>query len=403
MADPANEQATARAEVMKCEQEIQSIKAALRRIGGASNNDGEPNSLEIVLLKVRRGCRKDDVQAHIHTHTHTHKAHVLTLFFLFKISYTTLYYNVQVEGLPEAAKPQVALQLSSPVEEATITQIFDPLNSDPMPEGSVAVFRGVETNVATLSVSASDADIPLGASTDYDVAPLCALDAMDIKEKYVIELQVTIVAAGDGKEAMIAEPELVSEEQDKAAAAAAAAEETTAAEVVSVTEGATDDAAAKEVAEENEITAEATAQVLQPLCTLTLRITYKPSPKDQREELYELLNKTSQIKAAALDNLRKISLTLTTTTTTQEADGPSKETGGGGVLAKSPIIKGGFLNKKKKEPTKMQKLYEKTFGPNSLFVKGIGVVFFARNYIIFFGASTFFHFKGQMLSLPPPV
>jgi copper chaperone CopZ len=71
MADPANEQATARAEVMKCEQEIQSIKAALRRIGGASNNDGEPNSLEIVLLKVRRGCRKDDVQTHIHTHTHT--------------------------------------------------------------------------------------------------------------------------------------------------------------------------------------------------------------------------------------------------------------------------------------------------------------------------------------------
>jgi hypothetical protein len=41
----------AREEVMKCEQEIQSIKAALRRIGTASN-DSEQNSMEIVLLKV---------------------------------------------------------------------------------------------------------------------------------------------------------------------------------------------------------------------------------------------------------------------------------------------------------------------------------------------------------------
>ena len=284
----------------------------------------------------------------------------------------------------------MALQLSSPVEEATITQLFDPLNSDPAPEGSVAVFRGVETNVATLSVSASDADIPLGASTDYDVAPLCALDAMDIKEKYVIELQVAVAAGESTAAEAIAEPNSVSEETDEAA------EKTTEAEVVEVTEGATDEAAAKEEAEKKEITAEATAEVVQSLCTLTLRITYKPSPKDQREELYELLNKTSQRKAAALDNLRKISLAMTT----QETANPSKETG---IVAKSPAIKGGFLNKKKKEPTKMQKLYEKTLGPNSLFLKGVGVVVFARNYLIFFGASAFFHFQGQMLSLPPPV
>ena len=37
---------------MKCEQEIQSIKAALRRLGG-SNTDGDPNLLEVVLLKVK--------------------------------------------------------------------------------------------------------------------------------------------------------------------------------------------------------------------------------------------------------------------------------------------------------------------------------------------------------------
>ena len=42
----------ARDEVMRCEQEIQSIKGALRRLG-SSTSDGEPNSLEIVMLKVR--------------------------------------------------------------------------------------------------------------------------------------------------------------------------------------------------------------------------------------------------------------------------------------------------------------------------------------------------------------
>jgi hypothetical protein len=38
-----------------------------------------------------------------------------------------------------------------------------------------------------------------------------------------------------------------------------------------------------------------------------------------------------------------------------------------------------------------------------MFMKGVGVAIFARNYIIFFGVSAFFHFQGQMLSLPPPV
>lgn len=49
--DPNKDQAAARAEVMECEKEIQSIKAALRRLGSAGNED-EPNSMEIVFLKV---------------------------------------------------------------------------------------------------------------------------------------------------------------------------------------------------------------------------------------------------------------------------------------------------------------------------------------------------------------
>jgi copper chaperone CopZ len=53
------ETAQAREEVMKCEQEIHSIKAALRRVGTVSStsssdgdNTNEQNSMEIVLLKV---------------------------------------------------------------------------------------------------------------------------------------------------------------------------------------------------------------------------------------------------------------------------------------------------------------------------------------------------------------
>jgi hypothetical protein len=49
MAD--TDQATARAAVMECEQEIQSIKAALRQLGAVDS--GDPNSFEVVLLKVR--------------------------------------------------------------------------------------------------------------------------------------------------------------------------------------------------------------------------------------------------------------------------------------------------------------------------------------------------------------
>ena len=51
MTDTSSNTSTARDEVMKCEQEIQSIKAALRRLGTSDKAD-DPNSLEIVLLKV---------------------------------------------------------------------------------------------------------------------------------------------------------------------------------------------------------------------------------------------------------------------------------------------------------------------------------------------------------------
>jgi hypothetical protein len=261
--------------------------------------------------------------------------------------------------LPEAAKPVLHLQLSSPIEEGTISQIFDPLNQDPAPEGSAVVFKGVEISMATLTVSAKDIDIPLGSSVPHDVAPICSINPMEVKDEYVTEIPVAIVA--------------------ESSAEASATAETT-------------DEAGGDSAEATS-TASATAEVIVPICTVTLKITYKPSPKDQREELYEILNKTSQRKATALENLRKISMSLV-----RESSSPTK----GGTVVKSSV-KPGFLNKKQKEATRMEKLYERTIGPDSILRKGLGVAVVARNYLIFVGAVTLFHFKGQMLALPPPV
>lgn len=264
----------------------------------------------------------------------------------FRLTHTCISSIDQVEGLPEGSKPRLQLQLSNPIEEGTLSEIFDPLNNDPAPEGAVVIFKGVETALATLTVTASDADIPLGSSAPHDIAPLCVLDAMDVKEQYVTELPVAISSE-------TSEPK------------------------------------------EGEGSVEVELNPIQPTCTVTLRITYKPSPKDQKEELYELLNKTSKRKGTALENLRQISVKMT-----RAANEPSPARRSN-TLTK-PSVKPGFLNKKKKEPTTMEKLKDRVIGPNSLLMKSWRVVSIGKNYFIFLGAISFFHFKGQMLALPPP-
>ena len=97
-----------------------------------------------------------------------------------------------MDGLPEGAAPTFALQLSSPVEEITITQLFDPLNETA--EGSLAAFAGVEISTATLTVAAKDADIPLGVSAPQDVSSLCQIqNVMDVQAEYVKETTIDIV------------------------------------------------------------------------------------------------------------------------------------------------------------------------------------------------------------------
>ena len=277
----------------------------------------------------------------------------------------------QVEGLPDGAKPNLTLQLSSPIEEGTLDKIYDPLSpsaGDTSPQGSIVVFRGVEPSMATLTVAAKDADIPLGSSTPHEVALLCKMDPMDIKDKYTTELPVAIVADDDTSGAAVAEASV-------------------------------DDTAAQSSSEQSgEATAAATVTAIQPTCTVTLRITYKPSPKDQREELYELLNKTSQRKATALENLRKLSMQ-------QSANKSAGPAASGGTVVPKPSVKPGFLNKSKAEESgsKWKKFYDRALGPESMARRGAMLGFALKDFFIFFGAVTFFHFKGQLLAIPPPV
>mmetsp|Transcript_20164 Transcript_20164/g.33433 ORF Transcript_20164/g.33433 Transcript_20164/m.33433 type:complete len:288 (-) Transcript_20164:209-1072(-) len=271
----------ARKNVTECDKEMQMLKRKIRELG--TDTGGDPNSLELVVLKV--------------------------------------------EGLPEEAKPTFSLQLSSPIEEQPISKLFDPL--EPTAEGSVAMFQGVETSNATLTVSAKDADIPLGSSETMDVAPLCKI--ADVSQpQCVTETQVSILAEGEG---------------DKEAAVI--------------------------------------------ICTATVKVTYKASAKDQREELYELLNKASQKKAQHMVELQQAArLAHRSSVATQPG----------------PAVQRGFLNKaaaKKKEPNKWLQWMQRNVGPNSRLVSSILPA--VKNYVIFFGVAAVFHFKGQALSLPPPL
>ena len=209
---------------------------------------------------------------------------------------------------------------------------------DPTAEKKVvATFAGVEMGQATLTVTASDATIPLGSSISYDLAELIQMNVMEPVSEYVNELAVAILPEG------------------------------------------TNDAAPEEL-------------VTTTVCTVSLKLTYSPSPKDQREELYEILNKATQRKAKALEKLKQMAAAA--------ARSQGASAGGAAPSTKKPAMQSGFLNKPKKVVHWSVQWYNKHLGPTSIIRTVLPI---AKNYIIFFGAVGFFHFKGQMLALPPPV
>ena len=80
--------------------------------------------------------------------------------------------------------PRFKLQLSSPIEELELTKIWDPLNA--YAEGSTVRFEGVDSSVATLTVSAYNADVSLGSGAGHNVALLCKFGLMKPAGKAVM-------------------------------------------------------------------------------------------------------------------------------------------------------------------------------------------------------------------------
>ena len=60
-------------------------------------------------------------------------------------------------------------------------------------EVSTVRFEGVDSSVATLTVFAYDADVPLGSGADHDVALLCKFDPMKPAGTAVMMIDVAIV------------------------------------------------------------------------------------------------------------------------------------------------------------------------------------------------------------------
>lgn len=204
----------------------------------------------------------------------------------------------QVEG------EELALQLSSPVEEAL-------LNAE---NSYKAAFRGVETGQATLSISPSPSskdEAPSASSTTVDVAEFThrKLNALEPSKEYVTNKDV-----GAGRQ---------------------------------------------------------------------FRLTYRPSKKDQREELYELLNKATQRKATARDDLR------------QAANNMPVAGSASSSSSSKPAVKAGFLNKKSAAaaPPKWKIWFQ----------RAAVIAPIAKNYILFGGFLFFSHFQGQKLAITPPV
>jgi hypothetical protein len=137
-----------------------------------------------------------------------------------------------------------------------------------------------------------------------------------------------------------------------------------------------------------------------------------------RKKLYEILNKATQRKAAAVEKLRSAAMaeqrriyqeqqmqqSQSSSETRMTPHGAPTAPPGGGS---SPAVRPGFLNKshpadvgKKKPWNTLWTWYDQYFGPQSL-VRQVFPI--ARNYVTFAVAVYLMHYKGQLLALPAPV
>ena len=309
------------------------------------------------------------------------------------------------------------MQLSSPIEEIVLTKLSGDEGEE---KDSVALFRGVETSVATITCEVMDKEIPLGISASFDVAPLCEFDAKDPKPK-ITQMDVAIVPSSnlsrktsvymDAVEEIVEDMDIKDSSSSEDVVVVSTADESTQKEEEknekkeSITESSKEeekgddiDVVEEQIAEKKESTAETKEEASDettleiPICTVTLSVEFNSSKKDQMDAFYELLNTATKRKAAAIDNLRKSASAVgRTSTAPAQTEVASK--------VKS-AVKSGFLNKKKKEAGFFKKMYEKTIGPQSLLRMTFPIL---KNYCLFFGAVALMHYRGNDLALPPPV
>ena len=363
-----------RLDVAECEEEIKTIKNALRTLvggdGGASGGPPSNNRLEVSVMKVvpssGGGVGGD---------------------------------GTTTNGDPTTFK----IHLSSPIEERIVTKVHDPLNPTAME--SLAIFSSLETSNALLTVEAYALDGAkasgrklVGASAPHDLQPLCCDAELWRKggEKKVSSLDVAIIA---GDKINNSVHQAVEERDSSEEWTDAVSDETKTLD--------SDDAHIGDVIADgvNGVVkgGNTTKVILLPLCTLTLQLTYYPSSDEKRDALYDKLNEVSKRKVAAIESLRKSAgIVSRARAAEEEAEGIIVKKGG-------PAVKSGFLNRSKagedskslsSSPTFMKRWYDKTVGPQSM-LWVIGPI--ATNYVLFVGVTLFLHYKGDLLALPPPV
>lgn len=350
--DARSDMNAARTDVMRLETEIQGIKASLRSLG----EDKTMNALRISAL--------------------------------------------QCTVVP---MPKLKFQLSSPIEEAVLSHLEDPLVTDreeAKKGGSMVEFQEVEVSAATLTITTEKEG---ETSATHEVAPLCEFDVVsylknnaqatvakssqldiaivsnkDHDEAIAVDLtgstfsvgEVSLVEDGEFKDC---EDEETSEEKPKGGTGG---EEPKAG--VGEDEDLTDDADTPEATEgeaggedlpqakdegppddkkdaDPSISRSSSSKILTPSMTVKLKIEYVPSKGDQREALFDLLNAASKSKAQAIEKLRKSAAEVARSTS------KAGTASSGATQTAEKAVKSGFLNKKKttRQPNILKRMYTK--------------------------------------------
>ncbi len=113
--------------------------------------------------------------------------------------------------------------------------------------------------------------------------------------------------------------------------------------------------------------------------TIQLSVTFEPSKKDLREDLYEQLHQTTQKKVQAREEWRQLE--------------SSKVVPASSTTSKKPAVASGFLQKNKQQPSKLKQYYQ----------TAQTVVPMVKNYVLFGGFVVLCHMGGHLLVIPAPV